>query len=474
MPVPQLPDRADADVFREAARYALANGIAPEDLTFAAGDQPGLFETVTPGKTQAAVTAPRAYAELVQDVICHRAPDRFALLYQVLWRIKHGEPQLLARASDSVIAKLSQYAKSVHRDIHKMHAFVRFRAQQTPEGEIFVSWFEPEHHILKRAAPFFADRFAGMRWIIATPDGAARWDGDKLAFAPPGPKPEKVDDPVLDGVWAAYYQTIFNPARVNVAAMTREMPKKYWRNLPETALARDLIANASARVSRMDREPDPPPRFAAKAAPRTQAESFGADAWETLRSKAGGCTLCPLYKHATQTVFGEGPRDARLVLVGEQPGDSEDIAGHPFVGPAGQVLDRALKEAGIDRAKAYVTNAVKHFKFALRGKRRLHQRPTHAEVKLCRPWLERELSLLEPDIVVALGATAGLALSGRALPIQETRGRELRWNNGRRGLLTVHPSYLLRLQDETAKRAEYAKFVSDLKAAAHLIDQRAA
>jgi DNA polymerase len=253
--------------------------------------------------------------------------------------------------------------------------------------------------------------------------------------------------------------------------MVREMPKKYWRNLPETVLARDLIARASARLSGMDREPDAPPRFAAKAAPRTMAESFGADAWETVRSKAGGCMLCPLYKPATQTVFGEGPRDARLVLVGEQPGDREDIAGHPFVGPAGQLLDGALKDAGIDRSKAYVTNAVKHFKFSLRGKRRIHQRPTHAEVKSCQPWLARELSLLEPELVVALGATAALALSGRAMTIQAMRGRELQWSDGRRGLLTVHPAFLLRLPDETTRRAEYTKFVADLKLAGRLVLQ---
>jgi DNA polymerase len=472
MQVLHLSEGAALGEFRNAARYGLANGIAPDALTFSAGEQQNLFDGFAPGKAATAMSVPRFYAELLEDVICHRAEDRFALLYQVLWRLKHGEPQLLSRASDPAMARLALYAKSVHRDIHKMHAFVRLRATQTPEGELFVSWFEPEHYILERAAPFFADRFAGMRWIIATPEGTALWDGNKLCFAPPRAKPDRLDDPVLDGIWATYYQTIFNPARLNVATMVREMPRKYWRNLPETALARELITKASARVSDMDREPDAPPRFAAKAAPRTQVESFRADAWETLRSKAGGCTLCPLYKPATQTVFGEGPRDARLVLVGEQPGDSEDIAGHVFVGPAGQLLDRALKEAGIERSQAYITNAVKHFKFALRGKRRIHQRPTHAEVKACHPWLARELSLLEPELVVALGATAALALSGRAVTIQEMRGRELQWGDGRRGLLTVHPAFLLRLPDETTRRAEYTKFVADLKLAGRLVLQK--
>ncbi|HEY3637285.1 MAG TPA: UdgX family uracil-DNA binding protein [Rhizomicrobium sp.] len=465
-----LSEKAGIAEFRMAARHALANAIPPGELMFSANGQQSLFEELKPEADEPAMTAPRAYAELLRDVICHRAADRFALLYQVLWRLKHGEPQLLERASDPAIAALALYAKSVHRDIHKMHAFVRFHAKQTEDGEVFVAWFEPEHFILERATPFFADRFASMRWIIATPDGTALWDGNRLSFAPPGPKPDTLDDPILDGAWPAYYRAIFNPARLNIPAMTREMPRKYWHNMPETALIQDLVAETSSRLNRMDREPDHPPRFAAKAAPRPKHKHTGGDEWDALRSEAAHCTACPLYKHATQTVFGEGPRDARIVLVGEQPGDSEDIAGHPFVGPAGQLLDRALNDAGIERSKTYVTNAVKHFKFSPRGKRRIHQRPTHAEVKICHQWLAREFALLEPSIVVALGATAALSLSGRAVTIGEMRGKELRWNDGSRGLLTVHPSYLLRLPDEAAKREEYGKFVADLRTAARLAE----
>jgi DNA polymerase len=464
-----VPLRGGLTEFRQAARYALANGIAPDEVTFTAGDQESLFESFASPENEPAIKVPRGFAELLQDVICHRADDRFALCYQVLWRIKHGEPDLLSRASDPAIVKLDLYAKSVRRDVHKMHAFLRFHAKQTPEGELFVAWFEPEHHILARAVPFFVDRFADMRWIIATPEGTALWNGETLSYAPPGPKPEKLEDQVLEETWRTYYRTIFNPARLNMRTMTREMPKKYWHNMPETALIHQLVTESSGRLGNMDREPDPPPRFAAKAAPRPATGSMDGDAWSTLANEAAHCTLCPLYKSATQTVFGEGPRDARIVLVGEQPGDSEDIAGHPFVGPAGQVLDRALKDAGIDRSRIYVTNAVKHFKFSLRGKRRIHQRPTHEEVKICRHWLTQELALLDPHIVVALGATAAYSLAGRAVTIGEARGKELRWSDGRRGLLTVHPSYLLRLPDKKARQAEYAHFVADLTAAAQLI-----
>ena len=187
----------------------------------------------------------------------------------------------------------------------------------------------------------------------------------------------------------------------------------------------------------------------------------------TLRKEAAHCTRCDLYRHATQTVFGEGPAEARIVLVGEQPGDSEDLAGKPFVGPAGKLLDRALEEAGIARDKVYVTNAVKHFKFEPRGKRRIHAKPNAGEIKACRWWLEREFAALSPAIVVALGATAAQALSGHAVSVTKVRGRETELM-GRRGLITVHPSYLLRIPDEDAKALEYRKFVADLTAAAAL------
>jgi uracil-DNA glycosylase family protein len=184
---------------------------------------------------------------------------------------------------------------------------------------------------------------------------------------------------------------------------------------------------------------------------------------EKLREEAASCRACPLWKNATQTVFGEGPPHARIMLVGEQPGDKEDLAGHPFVGPAGQMLDRALKEAGIDRAKVYITNAVKHFKFFPRGKFRLHQKPTTPDIKACRPWYERELATIRPDLVVALGATAAQCVFGKIMPINRNRGRLIDLDKGIQALVTVHPSYLLRLSDEQARALEYQRFVDDLK-----------
>jgi DNA polymerase len=194
-----------------------------------------------------------------------------------------------------------------------------------------------------------------------------------------------------------------------------------------------------------------------------------------LRAEAADCRACPLWKDATQTVFGEGPAHAPVMLVGEQPGDKEDLAGKPFVGPAGQMLDRALKDAGIDRGKIYITNAVKHFKFVPRGKIRLHQKPNTPEIRACRQWYERELAAIKPTLVVAMGATAAQSVFGKLTPINKNRGRLIDMEDGRKALVTVHPSYLLRLPDEDAKAREYERFVDDLSlAAGHLRHAKAA
>jgi DNA polymerase len=205
----------------------------------------------------------------------------------------------------------------------------------------------------------------------------------------------------------------------------------------------------------------------------TAASRLSASSLKTLREEAADCRACHLWKGATQTVFGEGPQQARIMLVGEQPGDKEDLAGKPFVGPAGQILDRALEEAGIDRSKVYVTNAVKHFKFVPRGKIRLHQKPNTSEIKACRQWYERELATIKPDLVVAMGATAAQSVFGKITPINKNRGRLIDLDDGVQALVTVHPSYLLRLPDADAKAREYSRFVGDLKIAATLLKKSA-
>jgi uracil-DNA glycosylase len=479
-----LDSETDFEGWRKAARELALNHVNPSGATWMVrGSEPELFEPIaeplpleqSQSPSKGTFNVPAKFVELAKSAILHRDPERFAILYRLLWRLL-GHHDLLDVAIDPDVSQVLGMARAVHRDEHKMHAFVRFREVGREATSHFVAWFEPEHHIVEAAAPFFASRFADMPWSILTPDVCAHWDGHTIALTPGVSKAKAPTEDRLEETWRRYYASIFNPARLKVKAMQTEMPKKYWRNLPEASLIKPLIAGAERLAGEMIANPATEPHKAQKrpepSMKSPRSPSIGdaeADDLEALREQAAECRACPLWKDATQTVFGEGPPRARIMLVGEQPGDKEDLAGKPFVGPAGQMLDRALQEAGVDRGKVYVTNAVKHFKFVPRGKIRLHQKPNTPEIKACRQWYERELASIKPALVVAMGATAAQSVLGKITPINKNRGHLIELEDGTKVLVTVHPSYLLRLPDADAKAREYARFVEDLKIAAELL-----
>ncbi|HEY0147683.1 MAG TPA: UdgX family uracil-DNA binding protein [Allosphingosinicella sp.] len=447
----EAPD--DFEAWRDAARALALAGVPAEAVAWRAGASGGdLFggraAAPLPAADAPAFSVPKAFVTLARSAICHSDPERFALLYALLLRLR-DQPKAMEDSAAPLLRRLERMAKEVRRDIHKMHAFVRFREVAGDDGDArFVAWFEPDHHIVRAGAPFFARRFASMRWSILTPELCVHWDGEKITESPGATRASAPEGDPVEEVWKTYYASIFNPARLKIGAMTKEMPKKYWKNMPETALVGELIAGAQAREAKMV---------------EVSRESIGGNvrvAWEGVRDEAMGCTRCPLYRTGTQTVFGEGPLDARLMFVGEQPGDQEDLAGRPFIGPAGQLFDRALGEAGIDRSAAYVTNAVKHFKWEARGKRRLHAKPNGGEIDACRWWIEQERSLIRPAVTVALGATAARSLFGKAVTISSVRGQPHLLPGGREAWVTVHPSFLLRVRDN--RDEEYARFVEDL------------
>ncbi|HEV7658887.1 MAG TPA: UdgX family uracil-DNA binding protein [Allosphingosinicella sp.] len=441
----------DFDGWREAARALALVGAAPEEIVWqVAGEAPDLFgaPAQAPPAPAGLFSVSRAFVALAKAVVCHRDPERFALLYAMLVKLRERADALDDKA-DPLVHRLEAMARAVRRDLHKMHAFLRFREIETRDGPRFVAWFEPDHHIVRAAVGFFVARFATMRWSILTPELSLHWDGETLSEGPGTAKADAPEGDPVEAVWKTYYASIFNPARVKIGAMLKEMPKKYWKNMPETALVAELVKGAQARESEM-----------AAASAVKVGDNVG-KSWASVRAEAMHCTRCELYKCGTQTVFGEGPLDARILFVGEQPGDQEDLAGQPFVGPAGQLFDRALAEAGVDRERTYVTNAVKHFKFVRRGKRRIHDRPDGGEIAACRWWLQQELALVRPPLVVALGATAARALFGRVITITSLRGRGHILPEGGEAWVTVHPSFLLRVRDD--REAEYEKFVADLR-----------
>ena len=464
-----LTEADDFATWRDQARRLVQAEVRPDRVTWDApgGGDGSLFSTGSSGSADRRLPAPRgdapqvrasrAFLELAGKVAQHSDPHRFALLYRLLWRLQ-ARPHLLDDAADADVLKLEALARVVRRDIHKMRAFVRFRAMVEPDGsERFVAWFEPSHNILRANARFFVDRFAAMRWSILTPRGSLHWDGDVLSEGPPAQRGDAPDGDPAEDLWRRYYASTFNPARLKIGAMLKEMPRKYWKNMPEAALIPALVAGAQAREAAMVSAGED--LFEGSERPHNLDEVAG---------RIAQCTRCAIGCNGTRAVAGEGPRQARLMIIGEQPGDNEEVKGRPFVGPAGQLLDRYLIQAGIDRGAAYLTNAVKHFKFEQRGKRRLHQTPTAGEIDMCRWWLEAEIALVKPRFVLALGASAARALLGRSPSIARERGKPIDLGGGREGWITVHPSYLLRLSDG-ARELEATRFAADLALMAEAI-----
>ncbi len=482
-----LAGEADFAGFRTAARGLLAAGATPDTVLWLTADGAGtgqLFADAAPTATAPPPTDPRtavpqAFVTLCQSVVLHDDPQRFALMYRLLWRLVH-EPAVRHDPLDADMMQARQMYKAVRRDMHKMKAFVRFRTLDDGHSQpLHVAWFEPSHHIVEAVAPFFARRFTAMRWAILTPRRCVRW-------TPPGATPEgalhfspgaqRSDAPPADAgeaLWLTYYTSIFNPARLKMAMMQKEMPRKYWRNLPEAQLIAPLAAQSAQRTGRMVEQPATTPartvRLLPRAAPAVAQDMHAPiDSVDALRAATARCRSCPIGQHATQAVCGEGPMQPALMFVGEQPGDQEDLQGRPFVGPAGQLLDRALHKLGIARDTVYVANAVKHFKYelqdGLRGKRRIHKTASQHEAAACQHWLEDEIRLVQPRALVALGATAARALMGYDVAVTRERGQWLQRADGLAVLVTLHPSALLRAAPAEQAQAKQA-WLADLKRA---------
>ena len=433
--------------WRTNARALLAADLPPQQIDLADANlgQAGLLGQWTPAAGRSTAKVPRDFLDLAEVASRYRDAERWNLLYRVLHRLTHGEPYLLRVDVDDDVRRLRLMEKAIRRDMHKMTAFVRFREVRTDRGTEYIAWHRPDHDIVEATAPFFVRRFGAMRWAILTPERSAYWDTEALRFGPGMPRAAAPAGDDLEALWKTYYGSIFNPSRANIRAMTAEMPVRHWATLPETDILTELLREADGRVLTMIE----------KQAPSAQPFVPPSRDVAQLARAARGCQGCELYRHASQTVFGEGPAKARVMLVGEQPGDQEDLAGKPFVGPAGQLLDKAMGEAKVDRADMYVTNAVE------RGKRRIHEKPGGVEISACRPWLEAEMAAVEPELIVCLGATAAQSLMGRDFRIGAERGTLFphRWAKGL--MATIHPSAILRMP-EVRQASEYEMFVRDL------------
>lgn len=448
------PDNFEA--WREKARPLAAAGVPPADIVWVGSrDSIGsLFsaENELPGLVAGkSVRATKAFIEIAAAAMMHRDDCKYALLYSLLWRLQ-SEPGLMNNLADPEVHKLASMARQVRRDIHKMRAFVRFRRIGGTDGdEAYIAWFDPDHYITRRNADFFVNRFSNQNWSILTPDISLHWDKSELREGPGARREDAPGEDDAEGLWQSYYKSIFNPARLKIRQMKKEMPRRYWKNLPEAKLIPGLIAGAQAREATMIAEG----QQTLSTIERPATLEAVADAIAVCRNCAIGC-------NGTRAVAGEGPSSSKHMIVGEQPGDREEETGRPFRGPAGRMLNIHLQHAEIDRKALWVTNAVKHFKYEPRGKARLHKNPSAREIDHCRWWLDAERQILKPRSILALGASAGRALLGRTPSIGRERGKPIALPDGTQLLLTVHPSSLLRLNDEL-RAEEEIKFQEDIR-----------
>lgn len=464
--------------WREAARDLLRSSIAPESVTW--GAPGGDLFSGAPGPAGATHNAaiplqeqkpapllPRSLLDMLQSAACYREADRWAFLYRVVWRWQLGEHEVQSPA-DPDGARLHAMVKAVRREEHDMHAYIRFRERQLEAGPPrFVAWFEPRHDVLPQVAEHFVSRMGKVSWMIATPEASVLWDGATLHNCGPLMKSAADLEDSGEALWLTYYRSIFNPARLNAQLLQSHIPSRYWKNLPEGALVPSLVSQAGLGARRIGQVQAVGKRSGAT----IPIAPEDAQPEREQPSRLDECRRCELWQYATQAVGGEGPKRAPIMVVGEQPGDQEDLAGAPFVGPAGKLLDKVFEQAGLDRRSVYVTNAVKHFKWEPRGKRRMHKTPAQREVEACHYWLEKELALHKPKVIVAMGATAlKSVMEAGNVTIKDKLGRPVR--HGDAWVVTIyHPSYVLRVPGEAAKQEAFAVMVKGLRLARELIDR---
>ena len=457
------------DEWRAAARELIARGVPPADVAWQSQPGDGDLFSSTPEATGTGappLRLPRQLVELLESAACFNVHDRWAFLYQVLWRWQLGQHDVVSPA-DADGARLHAMVKAVRREEHDMHAYVRFRERPESDGAPrFVAWFEPTHEVLPQVARHFARRMGSASWMIATPGASMLWDGATLHAGPALLRGAADIDDAGEALWLTYYRSIFNPARVNADLLHSHIPSRFWKNLPEGAIVPAMVSGAANGERRTGQTASVGQRQGAAMIPISAERAQPVrEAVTTLDQ----CRRCELWQHATQAVPGTGPHTARIMLVGEQPGDQEDLAGLPFVGPAGALLDQAMQEAGMARDSIYLTNAVKHFKWEPRGKRRLHKTPAQREILACRGWLEEELRSVQPQVIVALGSTAlkSILQDGTAAmtPLIGTPVK----HDGRWVVTVYHPSYVLRAADEESRRQAYKVIVDGLRQAQELL-----
>lgn len=449
--------------WRKNARTLLEDKIHFEDVVWQTSTAGSLFDLMptSGGEKPSLIKIPREFIKDAEFVSAFNDDSTWSLLYRLLYRIAFEQKNLMDNPLDNDVLDFHRRMKLVGRDLHKMHAFVRFKEIKHNDESIYMAWHRPDYRILKFSAPFFTDRFNGMNWVIFTEDESMMWKNNELSFGPGISQKEAEAYDETEELWKTYYASTFNPARLKVKMMKSELPVRHWATLPEAQLIDGLIKEAPYMVDRFIETQ----RTSAVASIPVNVSSLS-----ELRTALPNCSACTICSKATAPVMGEGPVNAEIVFVGEQPGLEEDIAGSPFVGPAGRLFMQALHEADISRDEVYLTNAVKAFKWKDSDGFKKHVNPSSFEISACRPWVKAELEMVKPKILVCLGASAAQSVFGKVMKVSESAGKFFQTSLADYTIILPHPSAILRTQDQQMKMKMIEQFIADIAGLKDLLE----
>lgn len=451
------PIYRDFETWRKTARELLAQNVHYDKIQWKNDESEFIFgDDFVDKKTVCDIRLPKSFIETAYKVAFYRDDSTWNLLYRIAWRLHFEDKNLLHIRTDADIREFEAREHSVGRDLHKMHAFVRFREVKSENETIFMAWHRPDHRILRLAAPFFKDRFNGMKWIIMTEDESVSWNQQELSFLP-GVTQEELPPDEKEDLWKTYYSSTFNPARVKEKMMKKEMAVRYWKSLPETELISGLLASAQDRLEDFYESHS--------SAPQIKTLSTLEEIATSLKS-CQACTICP---NATAPVAGVGPIHAKIAFIGEQPGHEEDLKGEPFIGPAGQLLMEAFNQVGFKREEVYLSNAVKGFKWVRGYIDRQHRSPGAREISACRPWLQNEINIVKPKVLVCLGRTAAQSVLGKAIKLEDERGKFFKTALSDHTIICQHPAAILRMQDPEEKQLAFERFFQELNVIKELV-----
>ncbi|AUN97773.1 uracil-DNA glycosylase [Bacteriovorax stolpii] len=445
------------DSWRTYARSLLSEKVHYDDIVWKTSGTGSLFDLMSADHrpSPAQLSIPQSFMQDAAFVSAFRDDTTWALLYRLAFRLIYENKHLMSVALDTDVLEFHRRMRLVSRDLHKVKAFVRFKEIKKNDESIYMAWHRPDHRVLKFSAPFFTDRFNGMNWVIFTEDESMSWINNQLTFGPGITQQEALAFDHTEELWKTYYGSIFNPARIKVKAMKKELPVRHWATLPEASIIDDLLRQAPKRLEEF---------YESQRASAVSLIQENVSSLSELKAAIINCAACSICSKATAPVFGEGPMDAEIVFVGEQPGNEEDMAGSPFVGPAGKLFMDALDKADIKRSDVYLTNAVKGFKWKEHNGMRKHVNPSSFEISACRAWVKSELELIKPRILVCLGASAAQSVFGKLMKVHDSHGKIFKTAFCDQTIILPHPSAILRTQDPEEKMHLETRFLGDIMA----------